>query len=218
MVNYNTMKARKETLNYLRHPVPRTPISIVRHLKSELEDFYPNTNGYRVVSRLKETVIEDLLDKNVVIKYTEEDDVWRTARELLNKEYESMNKSKPRKLTDLYQINFFYLSPETQIYNLPVLKDINLNLTAMFYRFLENKKVKNYFWNVLNLFYCYYNDENRGKIRVKIHGRQFSEKESRILDRALNHAEEFEELFEGFPFQPDPEEAIIFLERLQEER
>jgi len=218
MVNYNIMEAREETLNYLRYPIPRTPVSIVEYLKKEVNDFYPKTNKYRVVEKLRNKILDDLLKKNVIVRYTKEDEVWEVARKILNKKYESEGRSKPRKLKELYQINFFYLSPETQIYNLPVMKDINLNLTAMFYSFLEKKELENFFWNILNLFYCYSVDKNKGKIRVKIHSRKFNEKESRLLEKALNHTDEFEKIFKTFPLSPNLEEALRFIEKLQEDK
>ncbi len=214
MVNYNINKAKKETLNYLRYPVPRTPVSIVRKLKEEVPDFYPNTNPYRVVNRIREKVLKDLLEKNLIVKYTEEDEIWDSARELLKKEYEKERKRKPRNLKELYQINFFYLSEESQFYNLPVLKDVNLNLTAMFYRFLEEKEIKNFFWKILNLFYCYNNEKNKGKIRVKIHSKGFNEKESKLLERALEYSDEVEPILEDFPFDSNIDEAVKFIKTL----
>ncbi|MFW5895471.1 MAG: hypothetical protein ACOCT9_01875 [archaeon] len=215
MVNYNLIEAKERTLDYLRYPIPRTPVSIVEYLKKEVDDFYPKTSKYRVVEKLRNKVLKDLLENNVIVRYTREDEIWEAARTLLNKRYEQEGKPKPRKLKELYQINFFYLSSEAQIYNLPVFKDVNISLTAIFYRFLEEKRVENFFWNILNLFYSYSVDENKGKIRLKIHSKEFSDKESRILERSLNHLDEFEYIFKEFPFKPDPEEAIKFLDKIK---
>lgn len=214
MVYFDRSRAREEALNYLQYPIPRTPVDIVRHLKEKLDNFYPNTNEYRVVKKLRENILNELVKNNIVIKYTQTDEEWPQARELLRKEYERSNRSKPRKLKSLYQINFLYLGRERIMRNLPKLKDVNLELTAMFYRFTQEKEIENYSLNLLNLFYCYDEEEYKGEIRMKVHGRQFTEKESRLLDRSLKHTDKFNRVFDELPFQPDIEKAVTFLEKL----
>lgn len=214
MVYFNKEKAKKETLKYLRYPVPRTPISITRHLKKELDNFYPNTKDYRATEKLKKHILKELEEKNLIIKYTEQSENWETARELLRRHYESQDKPKPRKLSELYQINFFHLGKDTHVYKLPVIEQVNLETVALMYRFTEEKENKNYFWNILNLFYCYSKDEYKGKIRVKIHGSLFTEEESTALDRLLNHTENLEKVLNKLPFKPNIDKAIEFIETL----
>lgn len=214
MVYFNKERVKEETLDYLRYPVPRTPISITRYLKKELDDFYPNTKDYRATKKLKKHILKELKEKNLILKYTENSVSWDSARELLRRHYDSINRTKPRKLTSLYQINFFYLGKDAEVYKLPVLKDVNLETVALMYRFTEEKETENYFWNILNLFYCYSRDEYKGRIRVKIHGSLFSEEESRTLERLLDHTEDMEEVLGRLPFEPSMENAMNFIESL----
>ncbi len=214
MVYFNKEEAKEKTLEYLRYPVPRTPISTTRYLKKELEDFYPNTEDYRATKKLKKHIIKDLEKRNLLVKYTKEDGNWERARELLRRHYESIDRPKPRKLTELYQINFFYLGKDSYIRKLPVLEEINLETVALMYRFIENKENQNYFWNILNLFYSYLQEEYKGKIRVKIHGSRFAEEESRALDRLLEHTDEMKDILNKLPFKPDIEKALKFIESI----
>lgn len=214
MVYFDKSIAKEKTLDYLRYPVPRTPISIVRHLKKEVDNFYPKTNGYRVVKKLREEVLNDLINQGLILKYKEGDREWGTAKELIKREYEASSKTKPRKLKEVYQINFFYLSKDNLTYKLPVIKDVNIELTALLYRFMEEKEVKNFSLKLLNLFHCYDKEEYKGRIRMKIHGKRFNEKESRLLDRSLDHTSEIRKVLNELPFKPDISEAESFLDEL----
>lgn len=214
MVHFDKEDAKGKVLEYLRYPVPRTPISIARYLKEEIDNFYPNTEDYRAVKKLKKHVLKDLEQKNLIVKYEENDSNWENARELLKRHYDSTGRSKPRKLSELYQINFFYLGNDARIYQLPVIKEINLDIVALMYRFVEERDEENFFWNILNLFYCYSKDEYKGKIRVKVHGPLFEEKESRILERLLDYTENMEGILDKIPFKPDIDRALEFLESI----
>lgn len=214
MVYFNIYKAKKETIKFLRYPIPRTPIEISRHLKENLENFYPKTKDYRTIKSLKENVLNELIDRKLVVRYTEKDENWKIARKLINRHRENKGKPKPRKLTELYQINFFYIGKDTEIHKLPVIKEVNLELVALLYRFIEKEKNQPLFWNLLNLFYCYSKDEYKGKIRVKIHGRNFNENESKSLDRLLDHTEDLSKILDKIPFKPDIKKATTFLKKL----
>lgn len=213
MVYFSINEAKEKTLDFLRYPIPRTPIAITRYLKKELKNYYPNTKDYRTIKSLKENVLNELIENKLIVKYTEEDENWETARELIKRHCESTGKPKPRKLKELYQINLFYLGKDTEIYKLPVIKEVNVEIVALLYRFVEEEK-EFFFWNLLNLFYCYSKDEYKGKIRVKIHGRNFDEVESRALDRLLDYTEDMKNLLENIPFDPNIEKAIQFLDEL----
>lgn len=214
MVYFNKEKAKEKTLNYLRYPIPRTPVSVTRHLKKELKNFYPKTEDYRATKKTKKHILKPLNNKNLIIRYTDKEESWKDARELLKKHREARNKPKPRKLNELYQINFFYLGKDTYIYKLPKLKEINLEIVALLYNITQGEQNKNFFWNILNLFHCYSNEKYKGKIRVKIYGSQFTDKESKTLDKLLEYHNEMEKVLNKLPFKPDIERCQEFLEKL----
>ena len=50
--------------------------------------------------------------KNLLIKYSIEDKDWKRARKLLSYYFSRQFQASPRKITELYQINFLYLGDE----------------------------------------------------------------------------------------------------------
>jgi len=201
----------KDILDFCRFPVPRTPSGIILFLKSKRDDVYKNTPPSRAAALLRDRILDPLVTKNILVCYTPDSTQWPEARELLRQYCKSQGISPPRKLNELYQANFFYLSGDVTVL-LPPFPDINLDLTAMFSRFTSGNNMPDFTWQLLNLFQSY--AQNRDQIKMAMHRIEFDERELDVLERALNHHTALQPFFDSFPFRPDAEKAAAFLRRI----
>ena len=211
MVSYFKDKINEEIIEFCRFPIPRTPIQIINHLKKSDSKFYQKTEASRVVSFLREKYLKNLEYNGILIKYNLDSKQWKRARYMVKYHYSKSPEKSPRKLTELYQINFLYLKGNPEIGKLPAFSDINLDLVVLFYNFLNVSDIKFYTYELLNLFYSYSIPEHRDKIRIQLYQLNFSEREQNILERALDYHPDFKEFFDELPFRPDPDRAIQLL-------
>ncbi len=211
MPHYNKEFIEREIINFCRFPVPRSPIEIVRYLKAKDLNFYKKTPNPQIVKFLRKDMLDNLVKKGILVKYDEKSLNWIKARKLLSY-YESRNKDKAsRKLTELYQINFFYLADSPLVLNIPILLDINLDIVALLYNLTRNKHFDNFFFELVNLLYCYDNLKIRDKIRIELYNLSFNEKEIGCFEKLFEYTNLMQEFFNLIPFNPNLQKALDFL-------
>ncbi len=209
MTNYNRFETNQKIIEFCRFPIPRTSTELVNHLKKEVQDFYPKSRPDLVVKFLKRNHIEELVAKNILVEYSQSDSSWKSTRQLMKHFFKNQNLTAPRKIPSLFQINFLYLQHTPHIYKLPILREINLDLITLFYPIIKDKKIDNFFWNVLNFLYSC--ESERDKLKIELYRLNFSEKERDLLEKFMNYSSEFKTFFQSFPFKPDADKAIDFL-------
>lgn len=196
-----------------RFPIPKSAQHLVLELKS-IDTFYPHTRTDKVVPLMRTHVLQNLLNSGYIIEYTQQDAVWEKARKLVALYYAKRPEPTPRKLSALYQINFFHLvaSHQAPLFTLP--KETNLDLVILAYPFVKDKTIENFPLEILNLMYCYLSPGLHDKIRTRVYTLEFTEEEQDQLEKLLGYSEELKNIFESIPFKPDIERASVFLEKL----
>ena len=212
MKKYNKFEANQKIIEFLRFPIPKTPTEITNHLKKEVENFYPKSRSDLVIGFLRRNHLDELLAKNIIVEYTGDETNWKSIRTLMKRYYNGQKAAPPRKVSSLFQINFLYLQHTPHIYKLPILKEINIDLTSLFYPLVQDRKIPNFFWEVLNLLYA--NEQDRDKIKIGMYQLNFTEKEQLLLERFLGHSSDFNTFFQTFPFKPDTDKALELLKML----
>jgi hypothetical protein len=212
MVNYNEFEVNQKIIEFCRFPIPRTASEIIKFLKKEVKNYYPKSRPDLIVSFLRKNHLDELVAKNILVEYSIKDPNWKNTRALMKHFYTNQGITPPRKVSSLYQINFLYLQHTPNIYHLPVFKDINLELITLFYPLIKDKKIPNFFWEVLNFLLSY--EKERDKIKIAMHQLNFSEKERDLLEKFAGYSGEFNSLFQTFPFKPDSDKAIEFMRML----
>jgi len=209
---YNKFTANEKIIKFCRFPIPRTAIEVVKFLKNEVENFYPKSRPDLVIGFLRRNHFEELVAKNIIIEYSKNDLEWENIRAVMKHFLKNQGIAPPRKIFHLYQVNFLYLQHTPHIYKLPVLKDINFDLITLFFPLIKDKKIDNFFWNVLNLLYSC--ELERDKLKIELYRLNFSEKERDLLEKFMNYSAEFKTFFQSFPFKPDSDKAIEMLRML----
>jgi len=212
MTMYQKFAASEKIIEFCRFPIPRTPIEIIKVLKKEVQNYYPKSRPDVIMPFLRKNHLEELIAKNILVQYSINDSNWKNIRAVMKHFYTNQNITLPRKISSLYQVNFLYLQHTPHIYKLPVLKDINFDLIAIFYPFIKDKKIDNFFWAVLNFLYSC--ELERDKMKIELYRLNFSEKERGLLENFMNYSVEFKPFFQSFPFKPDSDKAIEMLRAL----
>jgi hypothetical protein len=212
MANYNEFEANQKIIAFCRFPIPKSPMEIVRFLKKEMASFYPKSRPDLVVAFLKRNHLEELVARNLLVEYSMKDPGWSNIRAVMKHFYTGQNLTPPRKVSSLYQINFLYLQHTPHIYKLPVFKDINLDLITLFYPLIKDRKIDNFFWEILNFIYSC--EKERDKMKIALYQLNFSERERELLEKFMSYSPEFSQFFESFPFKPDSDRAVELLKAL----
>lgn len=217
MVQYNLSNIEQKTIEFCRYPVPRTPIDIVRYLKMKDSNFYQKTPSEQVVKFLRRGVLDKLVEKNLLVKYNQNHKDWERARKLLSYYFSRQEGKQPRKVAELYQVNFLYLGNDSLVFNLPSFSEINLDATTLLYNLTKGKNYENFFLNFINLILCYKSIVLRDDLRMLIYRIDFSDNERKFLEKVLDVTstdKSMNSFFALFPFQPDAEKAKRFLMEL----
>lgn len=214
MVAYDLNQVENAVLDICRFPIPRTPIEIAKTLKKTVPSFYPRTDAARTVATLRANTLKPLEEKGLIVRYAPKLPQWARARRMLSYHHSKVPGKSPRKVAELYQINFLFLGKDSQIQRLPSLPEINLDLVILFYNFSELMRLPFYTWELINLFYSFSFPEHRDKIRIKLHQLNFTDRERSTLEKALEYYPEFSDYLGKFPFRPDPGRALQLLEKL----
>jgi hypothetical protein len=212
MTTYNKFAASEKIIEFCRFPIPRPPIEIIKFLKKEVQNYYPKSRPDVIMPFLRKNHLEELIAKNILVQYSINDSNWKNIRAVMKHFYTNQNITLPRKISSLYQINFLYLQHTPHIYKLPILKDINFDLIAIFYPLIKDKKIDNFFWAMLNFLYSC--ELERDKMKIELYKLNFSEKERGLLENFMNYSTEFKSFFQSFPFKPDADKAIEMLRAL----
>jgi hypothetical protein len=212
MTTYNKFEVNQKIIEFCRFPIPHSPLEIVRFLKKEVKNFYPKSRPDLIVGFLRKNHLDELVAKNILVEYSLKDPNWKNTRALMKHFYTNQNLTPPRKVSALYQINFLYLQHTPHIYQLPVFKDINLDLITLFYPLSNGKKIQNFLWEILN-FICSCEKE-RDRMKIELYKLNFSDKERELLEGFMKYSPEFNSFFESFPFKPDSDRAVELLKQL----
>lgn len=216
MSNYNKGLAKQRILEFCRFPVPRSRSEISNYLKLSVPGFYPKSNSHRV-SLFIEDLIQDLANSGLIVDYTPNDSTWKNTRKLVSHYFNQNKRHSPRKLSKLYQTNIFCLAGSQYFSILPVIKDINLDLVALWYNFTKDKETEpqfeNFFMQMLNLAYCCSFPEIKSKFRIEIYQLDFTERERGLLERIFDYSEKITSKF-NIPFSPNAAAALEFLRML----
>lgn len=218
MVHYDLAHAEHGALEFTRFPVPRTSSDIVRALKINDRDFYARTPPAQAVKFLRRDVLEPMVEKNFILRYSADDrEAWSRARSLLSYYYSRQDRPSPRKVTELYQANFLYFADDSLAFRLPSFKDVNLDACALLFNHVRKKKFEHFGMDMLNLIQCYSNASMRDRVRIEIYRLSFEEKEKSTLLRTLDITSSshlVQEFFNNFPFQPNLQKSLDFMTTL----
>jgi len=211
MVVYSLEKAKRETLDYCRNPVPAVPVGIARHLKKHVSGFYPTSPARKITPMLKKDVLAPLEEEGFLVKYTPEKPGWTKARTLLSR-YNKKNEPKPRGVNELYHTNFLYLeeSEFPTIKNLPKPdEELNLDLVVLLSKF---GRTRTHTWDMLNLLLCASKKEHGDRLRLYLYKLPIDYGRVEVLERILEYGQEYTHYV--FPFNPDFENAKTFLSKM----
>jgi len=211
MTHYSLDAAKQELIEFCKYPIPRTGSDIVRILKSKVPNFYPKTTPKRVVKEIRKKIIEPLIKEGKIVEYTQKDEKFSYARKLLSLYFKNQARKSPRKIERLYQVNFLLLGDTYFLGKLPIVKEINLELCAMGYNFVKEKKIEGFAWKVINLLWCYSISGYRSKINIEIEKISFTDKEKDLLEKLLSHFSSFSQIYQQLPFNPSLQKATEFL-------
>src|SRR3989338_210186 len=96
-------KAGFDVIDYCRSPIPRTATAISCFVRNEQQ--VPPAS----VSRLQASLLSDLVKTGYLIQYAPRDgELWFKARKLLEVHCKTSSLPLPRKVSGLYQTNFFF--------------------------------------------------------------------------------------------------------------
>lgn len=199
-----------ELVRFCSFPVPRTRSEIAAHLVS--------VGQYKSRSDRVADLIAPLLDeacgRGILVAFSPEGTGWNNARQVVKDFAKRRAKKTPRKLSRLYQTNFLCLAETPGLAEFPTMPDLNVELVTFLYRFVREKPVPGFFWNLLNLFLAY--SAFRDRIRLKVHALRLAEGDEEALLRALEQSFRLKNLLEQLPFLPNVEKAEGFLDLLAE--
>jgi len=211
MTHYSKDIAKQEIVEFCKYPIPRTGSDIVRILKNKVRNFYPKTTPKRIVKDIYEKLLQPLINQGYIIEYNIKDPEFQYARKLVSLYFKNQIRKSPRKIEKLYQVNFLLLGDPKFLDNLPTIKSINLQMCAMAYNFVKEKKINNFTWKLINLLWCYSIPGFRSKINVEIEKVNFTEKEKDLLVSLLNNYNNFAHLYNELPFNASLQKAVEFL-------
>ena len=213
MVSFNLQKAEQEVLKYCSYIAPRAPVNIARFLKTSVPGFYEKSNPSKIVSRMENSVLNRLVERGLLVKYTSADTkLWQEIKEMVIKTATIQNLPVPRGVTRYYHTHFMYsISSEyPELASLPpIRKDMNFNLVGLMKRF---PKTPSYSWDMLNLLLSSADKKQRDDMRIHLYTLPFDYNEIEFLENVLEYGNDF--IGYKFPFKPDVEEAKEFLTKL----
>ncbi len=216
MQEEKTLEIEQKIVEFCSNPIPRTPIEIVRYLKALYPEFYPKTPDKLVVKFLRKKFLEKLCKKQFIVKYLHRDLLFNKSRKLLSYYLKKANvKKKPRKLTELYQVNFFYLKPSKILLKFPAIPEINLDAVTIMHKWFRQTKTENFGLELANLLMCYESPSLRDEIRIKLYSLPFKEYDKELFEKLLEviiSNEEVRKLLDSIPFSPNLDKALDFLE------
>jgi hypothetical protein len=215
MVWFDVNQAKEATLDYCRNPIPKTPSDITKQLQKKVAGFYKKSNPMKVVLFTRKYVLNPLVADGFLVRYTSlEGDAWYKSRGLLVDFSKKRKLPVPRKINELYQINFLYLvegSPQ-----LPLPKrlpkpdaELNLDLVVLLQRF---DKPPNYLWAMLNFFLSCSKKEDKERLRLYVYSLGLDEEMLDVFEKLFDYTDEYK--IYRFPFKPDIEESEEFIGKL----
>lgn len=204
-------------IDFCKSPVPRTASQIVNWLKSTFPSFYPKSRTDLVVKFLHLYWLNELVKECKIMKFTPLDkEDWNKARGLMSHFSKQQQVKRPRKLSALYQTNFFLAGKNEFSLKPPALKELNLDMFALLSRF-RLSHLENFQLNLLNLLSCHAASAGaeRDMVRLAVYASDagFTQEERDLLERFLELSgdERVKPLLNSIPFRPDPQKAVAFL-------